>query len=288
MKVRAPIYDGLDSNLELASLYFRDSLLCNHRMPDCNLLVLRAVLVSLLSLFITHRLGFDYSLSVLTMDLQSSSVDESAFQDFHNKLKMCTLEAFCGREFVLMRPLREWFYSQSPVAELIQLDRLLEAAGKLEPVQRPNPTLPSHVIGKRGLILFSILLEIGKIQFLSHFWKKDFINSQLPLEMSKLKVLIKKAGVPDASIMAREFYDKQWKYFPVTLRLHDQKHHEKTRIVPIMNSDPIKEGGTAELLKVEVLEDFVDDKLKAEVPQSRFFKNDGLGHVRTLPKEIIS
>jgi hypothetical protein len=150
---------------------------------------------------------------------------------------------------------------------------LLEAVRKLEAVPRPNPALPSHLV-ERGLTLFSILLELEKTQFLRSIWSFDFINRQLPLDLSKVEELMD-AGIPDASTLAADFYAKEWKYYPAILRLDESMKYHKRRIVPILNADPIKPSGTAELTKIEVLEDFVVDRLKAQVPQSRYLKDDG-------------
>ena len=105
-------------------------------------------------------------------------------------------------------------------------------------------------------------------------------DHKLPVEPAVLIKPLNEAKVPDAEEITKQFCEKQWKYRAAIFRLDADIRHGKHAIIPIIRKKIISvKGGTADLWQIEVLEEFVEEKLQEKVPHSRYEGEDGLGWV---------
>jgi hypothetical protein len=202
------------------------------------------------------------------------------FIEFRNQLEQCTLTAICGRQFVLTARLNQWLRSTCCASNKKQFERLLYADWERRQQRQPEVDVSSLRLERDGLILFSILLDLQITKHLGAFCQRGIVDGKLPMDLQSLKQKLREHGISEFDAVSQKFYEGQWKFFPAIFRLHDSSAFEKRRIVPIILKEFISEKGlTADLLQVEVLADFVEDDLKAKIPQSSYERNDGLGKV---------
>ena len=196
-------------------------------------------------------------------------------RDFDSQLDRYTLKAICGRDFVRIGKLKEWLEAPSPKRDKTHLDILL-------PKHHDSPQhLVSHadLIENNGLVVFIILIVLGQAEHLKLFMREEINDSQLPIDFVTLGKKIQ-SGVPDADSLAGQFCAAQWKFCPATFEDGYQRNYPESRILPIRRKEIInKKGATARLWQIEVLEEFVGEKLRSAVPTLRYIEEDGLGYV---------
>jgi hypothetical protein len=86
---------------------------------------------------------------------------------------------------------------------------------------------------------------------------------------------------PEAEKLAIKFNEVQWQFCPAKFELEMGRDFEKDRVIPICKKEIINtKGGTATLWQLEVLEEFVGDKLRETARNSRYNNpNDRFGYV---------
>ena len=77
------------------------------------------------------------------------------------------------------------------------------------------------------------------------------------------------AGIQDQD-KPLEFFKLQHRFKPARFELHKRSNWDEDVVIPIYHSNPIKEGGTAELYQIDVPEEFVGWKLRDACAGSRF------------------
>lgn len=207
----------------------------------------------------------------------------NALRNFDLRLKACTVQAACGREYVLGSKLKGWLVHE-PLAphdsHLIQLHQHVYPDWEKKPVHLMPP---NKIVSDNCVFLFCILLEMRLGSLIHQIWRHHKSDEDLPINLFAVKELFAALKIPDYEKTAVEFDKLQWKYAPARLDLYTGWVYHERRVMPFRRRLKINEkGATAQLWQIEVLEDFVSDKLKQMVPDSVFDPKDGLGPVSTF------
>jgi hypothetical protein len=198
----------------------------------------------------------------------------AAIRDFETMLQACTVQAACGRSYVLVAKLTRWLrrnVQNNSGAKSTQGSRLLWAA-----YYNRNIFLPitwEQLSGGEdcSLLVFSILLELKKGWLVHSFQSRDIVDRHLPIDLRSLRARISSMRVSNADDLAVNFDAKQWKFCPAKFDLHKSKEgYNKNIIIPICKKQEIKKGGTAQLWQIAVQEEFVGPKLREAVKDSWF------------------
>jgi hypothetical protein len=215
-----------------------------------------------------------------------------AIREFKAKVIECTDEAICHRQYVLVSKLIQWLKSKvrSGGYETSQASRLLDAAYR----RRITPALP---ITKeqlsdgedRCLLVFSILLELGRGELIDLLWRREKVDKRLPIALLDLQDTFQALGVRDPYRVAEAFDDLQWRFCAAKFELNMGREYPRQRIMPIRRKLEINEkGGTAQLWQIEVLEEFVGRELRDAVKASAYDPKDGLGKVSLSRPSCLS
>ena len=222
----------------------------------------------------------------------------TTIQNFHRKLDECTRTAVCGRPYVLVEKLQQWLRSPVPQSKTTQVARLLHAAYR----HRTTPGLPVNLSafkpgGDCCLLIFSALLAIDRGQMLDQVVEHEKSDFDLPLHWETVNEIF------GSEQQAQGFFDVQWRFCPYKFGLQKPAILKKPKVVPICRMDPIKEGGTAHLFRIAILEEFVLPDLRKAMSSSRFvasrdshgnlewghefaLKTFKEGHIRVFKNEI--
>jgi hypothetical protein len=168
-------------------------------------------------------------------------------------------------------------------SETTQASLLLNAAYQHQ--NRPARPIDTEELfdDRAGCILtFSILLELGRGDLVHWFWRWERGDKQLPIDLVSLRAIFRDMQTPNWVQYAEAFNDVQWKYCAPKLDLNNGRQYPEQRIMPFRRKKQInKKGGTAQLWQIEVLEEFVEPKLREAVTKSRYDLGDGFGTVST-------
>jgi len=193
---------------------------------------------------------------------------------FRRQLAYCTLSGVCGRDFVRVHKLVTWLKSPS-LGDTGQdwVGHLLNAAyrGWMQP---GLPVTAQRLKSEADpcLVVFSILLDLDSADWIHQFSEKDICDGRLPIDLYTLRNLVNgmngSSGQKDA--LATRFNAKQWSFCAPRLDFEMGKDFTKNTIMPFHQKARLKEGGTAQLWQVEVLEEFVGTDLREKVATSKF------------------
>ncbi|KAL9633797.1 MAG: hypothetical protein Q9204_003254 [Flavoplaca sp. TL-2023a] len=195
---------------------------------------------------------------------------EKSLRDLQSKVGACTREAVCQRSYVLVAELTQWLRSRvHPDKSTTQYGRLLLAAYG---VQIPPPS--TEKLSEEDsccLLVFCILLSIGRGNLIHVFQRFNILDKHLPIPLQQLQTRLQGPRIPDPMRLAAEFDEKQWPFCPAKFDLHLGQEYTEHSILPICQKVKINEkGGTAQLWQIEVKEEFVGHKLKQAVDFSRY------------------
>lgn len=204
----------------------------------------------------------------------------TAIDDFKSTLKYCTMRAACGRPYVLVTRLKEWLISWSSY-ETTQAGRLLQVAYSDKVISPLNSDEISF--GEDcSLLVFSLLIELGLGNLIDRFQRYEIVDRRLPIDIRTLEGILIEMGLPNAEKLAVDFDQSQWRFCAANFDLDMCQDYVKNMIVPICRKKKINmKGGTAQLWRIAVQEEFVDQKLKAAILKSGFNDSteDNLGYV---------
>lgn len=206
---------------------------------------------------------------------QRSLDHDASLRDFELKLQECTMQAVCGRPYVLVAKLTEWLMAKvGSGSNITQAGRLLLAAYR----NRRQPGRPISVEQFSGedrcLLVFCILLRLGSGELVDTFQRHDIVDRRLPISLLNLRRDLETAGLPNAKQLVTDFDKIQWRFCPVRFDLHLSRRFHRNKIIPICKKEEINsKGGTAGLWQIAVQEEFVVGKLKDAVSSSRFNAN---------------
>jgi hypothetical protein len=220
---------------------------------------------------------------------QNDLAHDAVIRDFKATLRNCTVQAACRRSYIRTSKLTEWLKGR--VGSNSQASLLLEAAYRRR--EQPNPPVSSEEISSGGnccLLVFSILLELGLGELIDRFQRLSIVDRRLPIDRQTLQTELQamETGpnqLPDAASLAEQFDSMQWRYCPAMFEFRVGLDHGHNKVIPFVKKETINnKGGTAQLWQVAVQEEFLDDKMRKAVSNSRFHDaKDGFGWVSSSP-----
>jgi hypothetical protein len=197
--------------------------------------------------------------------------DESVIKKFRAIAQGYTRTAVCGRKYVLVDSLAQWLKSAvQPDSTTTQASRLLEAVYRFHP-EPGDPITPEKLEG--CLVVFSILLSLGKGDLIHHFRRYQIDDRHLPIPLATLQVRISKMRLcaDHAHGLASKFNETQWRFCPVKFDLDMDRECVQDDIIPICRKSRInKKGGTSEVWVVDVYDEFVTEELRNKLSASRY------------------
>ncbi|KAL8972470.1 MAG: hypothetical protein Q9197_002763 [Variospora fuerteventurae] len=196
---------------------------------------------------------------------------DNALRELEAKVESFTMKAVCQRSYVLVAELLHWLRSEVHRGQsTTQAGRLLMAAyGPDWPLRAPTEKLSDR--DNCCLLVFTILLLLGKGDLVHLFQRVDILDKHLPINHQQLREKCRIARIPNADQLAAEFDKKQWPMSPAKFELHSGQIHHEHKILPICKKEEInKKGGTARVYQIEVKEEFVGKKLRQAVAFSRY------------------
>ena len=188
---------------------------------------------------------------------------------FHFQLKQCEILAACGRKFFLIEQLKSWLTHGA------RLPSLLEEVYSSR--DRPAwPIQPSEItdINNSFLLTFSILLKIGRGNFIHEFHRRDFGDWKLPIILPELEDLLRqleRERIGNAKAIIDQFDEHQWSFCPPKFEFRRERRLLSRQILPILNKKQINQkGGTADIWLIEVPEQFVGATLREAAANARY------------------
>lgn len=211
---------------------------------------------------------------------------EPAIRDFKTKLKQYTIQAQCGRPYVLVWQLTNWLKSKRPETETTQTRILLRAAyyrNQPKIIFLPPETYQIQAEETCCLIIFSILLQLDLGHLVDHFQRWGQFDVHLPIDRSLLQQKFKNVSVSNAPKLAMRFDEMQWRFCPVILELGMSWEFGRDRVIPICGKEEINtKGGTEKLWQIKVQEEFVGPKLRNAALSAKFSDKE-FGNVSPRP-----
>ena len=209
---------------------------------------------------------------------------DAAIHDFKAKMQQCTMRAVCGRSYVLSTKLKEWLRSSfhySAAQYITQAARLLRASFPRNETFQPNLSKKICSEDQGALLVFSILLELGRGELIECFHRINIVDRHLPMDLLSLKMKLRDQGLRDSDNIAIMFDELQWRFCAIKFDLEMGQNYLKQQIIPICTKQVINEKGrTAKLWEIHVQEEFVDAELRQVVSSGRFNSDkDNLGYV---------
>lgn len=207
---------------------------------------------------------------------------DAAINDFKEKLKEYTLEAKCGRSYVLVEQLTKWLKSKRPETNTTQASNLLSATySRRQPQHQFLPITPRQLETDEEcrLIIFSILLKLELGHLIHYFQRWGRFDTHLPIDLQLLKPKFK--GLMsrcDADKLLTSFEEAQWSFCPARFKLDMGREFDRNEVIPICGKEMINaKGGTAQLWQIKIQEEFVGPDLR-DVAQSAKFVDKKFGN----------
>jgi hypothetical protein len=231
--------------------------------------------------------------------------DTRYYGEFDEQLGKCTLQTHhqaCGRDYVRVQKLEEWWRSPALLREEIttQAARMLRYRYrniKIDTFLKPDVD-DILAEGNRSLLrVFSILCEMRRVRVIHHFQNKNLRDSNLPTRRSTLldhfrdMASVGLVAFSEYESLAHEFYSRQWKYCAEVIGAGDFREYEHDSIIPIHHKEEITDkGGTAKLWRIVILKEFVHENLqdasREYVPLGD--KDDGQGPVSCKSSFVVN
>ena len=205
--------------------------------------------------------------------------------DFNDVLATLTLKAFCGRDFIRVERLKEWLQNTrlSPIdgQPRRQIDLLAHVAYGDRLWNSIYPAIEPSTLMNDCPLTFCILVELQHGHEVNEFHRHHLTDLNLrTMDSSQLRATIENnMKIKDAASLAKSFDELRWKYFVPEFDLRQAENYSKNCILPITKRIEIKTGGTAKLYRIEVLEEFVGEKLRKEGCNCVEADTDELGKV---------
>ena len=203
-------------------------------------------------------------------------VDGGIRADFLRAIESCTVQNHDGAPYLRTTRLLHWLRSQYS-SGTSNVSLLLDHAYShrlIVPVEEEALSTGPNT----ALLIFSILIELGRGDLIDVFSRRGVVDQTLPLDRFQL------AGADQnvSSNLTEDFLRKQWAYCPVIFDLNMAQDLLASRIIPVHRREPINaKGGTSSIWHIEVLGDFVGPRLREVITNARFDpKSDQFGPVR--------
>lgn len=155
------------------------------------------------------------------------------------------------RDFIPGRVIGD-FFDCDREDQLLEVDNLVTIATK-QAAKRPN----THSIARKCPKVFTILITIGRSEFIDFFLKKEgLLDKRLPFTPADERLFPK---LMDNTTFFEEFYEKQWEFCaePLSNNLEPVEFNGN-RILPIIHLERVDkhQGSSAWVHKIEVHEDY--------------------------------
>jgi hypothetical protein len=207
----------------------------------------------------------------------SSLSSPNLCQTFQEKLaRHWKHRAACGRHYIDRAKLIAWMNRVDTDEAMTNAGRLI---GEVYCGSRRVPFLPSAKSistddDDRSLLVFSILLELGRGDLVDLFQKAKIIDNNLESSeyyYDDLRADLKRNHIHDADGVVDDFERAKWSFCPAVIK-HGMrsKFHRGKWVLPFCKRERINEkGGTAELWQILIQEDFVHKELRDAINRSR-------------------
>lgn len=150
-----------------------------------------------------------------------------------------------------------------PFMPLSQLDKYLREGNRtkrlLQALFHPGqPPIEPEDVWQNCIIVFSILLLIGKGPFISEFIQHEELwDVKLPFSLRPSRF----PPSPDGDRFFDSFFQQQWQFYPHTFRQNViNAQVENERVLPILDKQLLGEGSSAFIYKIKLHPDY--DKLR--------------------------
>ena len=147
-----------------------------------------------------------------------------------------------------------------PFMPLAKLERYLKEKNRTRTLLRalfPNrdPPIEPEEIWHHCIRVFSILLMIGKADFIQYFVKHaQLSDSKLPFHRPSHF-----PPTPAGDDFVDSFFEQQWRFCPHTFSRTDiDVHLEKECVLPIVSKELLGDGGSSSTYKIELHPDYDD------------------------------
>ena len=187
---------------------------------------------------------------------------------FSSKLESFTARNVSGQRYIHRSLLIDWLLSEY-TSQATYLDLLLDFAYSeciIVPVEARQLSSP----GKSSLLVFSLLLELGRGDFIHYFLRSGLTDSKLPFPMTSLKQAKTSGDGSETVDFTRQFFERQWAFCPLTFDLGMGVDLPSSTVIPIQQRRQINsKGGTASIWQIVVPEEFVGDSLRPEAASAK-------------------
>jgi hypothetical protein len=202
--------------------------------------------------------------------------------EFRTTIKRCELRACCGRPFLRIEKLLSWLRAHA--------GDLLEITYQQEGSDPELPITKEELCSKNSaLLVFSILLELGRGEYVNIFDRKG-LTDRLPIDMRTLEYELGDSEIPKTTVesLCAGFNEIQWRYCSPRFEFRRRREYLANHVVPILRKEAINtKGGTAKVWQIQVLEEFIEPDLRTVIQSSKFRgastdPSDTLGWVKLL------
>jgi hypothetical protein len=210
---------------------------------------------------VSNHLSKSASKDQETADLSfKAPAKTSVYNMFLSHLKSLTGRSDSGQQYIRCFSLTEWLLSnQTPQATY--LDLLVESAYSDVFIVPVDPWQISYR-KKPSLLVFSLLLELGRGDLIQHFLRKDLTDNKLPFSKVSLEQASPSGSANDVNFMA-QVYEKQWAYCPLKFQLDMGLDLPASTIIPIQQKRRVNsKGGSSIIWDITVPEEFVGETLR--------------------------
>ena len=195
--------------------------------------------------------------------------EQPVYELFLSKLKSFTARSVSGQPYIHRSLLIDWLLSKYS-SQTTYLDLLLDFAYS-ECIIVPVEARQLSSSGKSSLLVFSLLLELGRGDLIHHFLRSGLTDSKLPFPMTSLKQAKTSGDRSETVDLARQIFEKQWAYCPLTFDLGMGLDLPSSTVIPIQQRWQINsKGGTASIWQVAIPEEFVSDSLRQAAASAKF------------------
>ena len=188
---------------------------------------------------------------------------------FSSKLESFTARNVSGQRYINTSLLKDWLLGKH-TSQATYLDLLLDFAYSeciIVPVEARQLSGP----GKSLLLVFSMLLELGRGDLIHYFLRSGLTDSKLPFPMTSLKQAKTSGDRSETDDLTRQIFERQWAYCPLIFDLGMGVDLPSSTVIPIQQRQQINsKGGTASIWQIVVPEEFVGDALRQEAASAKF------------------
>ena len=200
---------------------------------------------------------------------------EIILNEFRAGLEGYTRQAVCGRYFVLVDSLQKWLRSPAEGGvTYTYADRLLHGVAYRDRDLPGTPMSPTKLEAGYDccLLVFCILLKLGRGNLIYLFSRKGKVDGLLPLSLDDLQEIYRNSKIDDEKFVS-QFWDLQYRFRPAKFDLYGRTEWKENTVIPIYRKNLIRERAIASLWQVDVPEEFVGERLKDAASCSRFNAN---------------